>query len=169
MILMYDYRGATQAPLFFILGRGISIHMEHEFVMECIVPRHIKVMWIAFAAVVALLILWLQRENWMVWALFIYMTLRVPLYSPDVQVYSDGVEVNRFGFKNFLHWSDIRGVRVSKLNSQIFPRNISNWVGWLFYDFLLINFWRTNYKDAMEYIKNHVETTQQLNQGRVYE
>lgn len=137
--------------------------------MECVVPRHIKIFWLAFAAVVALLIMAFLRDNWMVWGLFIYMALRVPLYSPDVQVFSDGIEVNRFGFKNFLHWSDIRGVRVSKLNSQIFPQGIPNWMGWLFYDFLLINFWRTNYKEAMEFIDQQAEMARQLNQGRVYE
>ncbi len=142
--------------------------MDHEFIMDCVVPRRIKLFWIGLGLVVALLIFWLQRENWLLWGLVGYMSLRVPLYSPDVYVYSDGVEVNRFGFKNFLHWTDIRGVRVSKLNSQIFPSGIPNWVGWLFYDFLLINFWRTNYKEAMDYIAEHVDTTQQLQQGRVY-
>ncbi|MCA9911909.1 MAG: hypothetical protein KC496_01105 [Anaerolineae bacterium] len=132
-------------------------------------PRHIKIFWVAFAALVAMAIFWLQRENWMVWGLFIYMSLRVPLYSPDVRIYSNGIEVSRFGYTNFLYWSDIRGVHVSKLNSQVFPKGISNWMGWLLYDFLLINFWRTNYKDAMDYIKKQVEMTQQLHQGRVYE
>jgi hypothetical protein len=142
--------------------------MEHQFIMECIVPRRVKLLWIAVGITAALLIFWLQRENWLLWGLLTYMALRVPLYSPDVYVYSDGVEVNRFGFKNFLYWTDIRGVRVSKLNSQIFPKGIPNWIGWLLYDFLLINFWRTNYKEAMEYISDNVNTTQQLQQGRVY-
>jgi len=142
--------------------------MEHEFIMDCIVPRRIKLLWIGFGLLVALLIFWFQRENWIMWALLIYMSLRVPLYSPDIKVYSDGIEVRRFQFKNFLYWTDIRGVRVSKLNSQIFPKNIPNWVGWLFYDFLLINFWRTNYDEAMKFISENVDTTQQLQQGRIY-
>ena len=98
-----------------------------------------------------------------------YVILRMQFFSPDLVVYDSGVEVRRYGFKTFLRWTDIRYVRVSRFNSQIFPTTIPRWLRVLVYDSLLINSWRDNYKTALELIEERALSSPEQITNRVYD
>ena len=90
--------------------------------------------------------------GWICLSLFL---MRIPFYSPDMIVYDEGIETNRFGFKHFLKWSDIEHIRVGTINCLLRPRNIPSFVKMMFYDSILINGWHTNFSEVREKLKEN--------------
>lgn len=94
---------------------------------------------------------------------------RAILYAPEITVYQQGIETNRFGFRHFTYWHDIDHFRKGELHSQIYPASINNYVKRFLYSNLLINKWRHNYDEAIKMIEENIEAVQEKSPERVYE
>ena len=139
--------------------------------VACTAPLYMRILTLVIAIVGYVIILTMidKRVTELSLIFWTYMLIRMQLISPDLVVHDTGVEINRYGFKTFLRWQDIQGVRVSRLNSQIFPATIPRWLRVIVYDSLLINVWRENYKVAMELIEERSRMNDQQTTQRVYE
>jgi hypothetical protein len=88
-----------------------------------------------------------------------FVQIRGLFYAPEMTIYPDGIETSRFGFRRFTHWRDIASVRVGNYICQIYPKNIHPIIKYLLYSYLMIIFWRSNYKAGIAIIENNVEQT----------
>ena len=139
--------------------------------LVCTAPLYMRIVTLFIAIIGYVLIFALvdKRVIELSLILWTYMLVRMQVYSPDLVVHDTGVEINRYGFKTFLRWQDIQSVRVSRLNSQIFPTTIPRWLRLLVYDSLLINSWRANYEVTMKLIAERSQTNASQMTQRVYE
>ena len=136
----------------------------------CVVPRPIKALIVVGALLFAYVgVVQILNNHPLGWILWLYMFARIPFYSPDLVIYETGIMVDRFGVQRFLKWDDIRHIYVGKFNTLIYPQTIPQHLRIFFYNYLSINFWRTNYKEASRIIKeNYLEQIENPVQ-RVYE
>lgn len=124
---------------------------------------------VAFGGYIALFLL--LQDYALLFGLMFWTLVQVRgiFYAPEMIVYPNGIETKRFGIRRFTHWRDIASVRVGDYVSQIQPKDIHPLIKYFFYSYLMIMVWRSNYKEAMEVVRNNVEQAQEDSPQRVYE
>lgn len=124
--------------------------------IECYSPAWSKALVILLSIIVGYVLVYQVLDNNILgWVFLLYVVIRIPFYSPDVIVYDEGVDVDRFGFKRFLAWDDLEYIRVGTINCQLHPRNLPKWVQWMVYDSILINSWHSNFKQVREKLEEN--------------
>ena len=144
---------------------------KRELTLRLQAPLHIRLLSWFMALLGYLSILLFLQDRTLFFSLIIWTAihLRGVFYAPELTVYANGIETHRFGIRHFTHWRDIQAIHIGEYVSQIYPKNIHPATRYLLYSYLMVMFWRSNYKEAMQIVKNNVRQAQELLPQRVYE
>lgn len=144
---------------------------ERKQALRLQAPLHIRLLsfGVTLAGYVAIYLFSPERVLLLGLLIWTAVFMRGIFYSPEIIVHPNGIETQRLGIRHFTHWRDIRTIHIGDYVSQIYPKNIHPWVKYFLYSYLMITFWRSNYKEAMEVVKNNVQQAQEITPQRVYE
>lgn len=137
--------------------------------LQAPLPIRLLSLGIALAGYLVIFLFLDERVFFFSFILWTAIHMRGVFYAPELTVYSTGIETQRFGIRHFTHWHDIHAIHIGEYVSQIYPKNIHPLTKYFLYSYLMIIFWRSNYKEAMEIVKNNVQQAQELKPRRVYE
>jgi hypothetical protein len=131
----------------------------YENGLDCSEPIHLKFLacaWFVFA-------FWLFGFVW--WhgficiLLFLAYGILAGIYTyPDMRIFADGIETERFGIKGFVDWKEIERVGYQIYGARVHYRKRPFLLKLLFpfYNIINISKWRNNYEEAMAYIEASV-------------